>query len=83
MVMSESGLMISPGVLFTLNDVSSKKFTIKSHPVKASSKDISFSINKSAPFLLNTLCGYSSTTTITSPGSTPGASSDSPWKTYL
>lgn len=81
--MSESGLMTSPGVLFTLNDVSSKKFTIKSHPVKASSKDISFSINKSAPFLLNTLCGYSSTTTITSPGSTPGASSDSPWKTYL
>jgi hypothetical protein len=29
--------------------------TTKSHPVNASSKDISFSINKSAPFLLNTL----------------------------
>jgi hypothetical protein len=54
-VIRESGVMTYPGVLFTLNDVSSKNLTTKSHPVNASSKDISFSINKSAPFLLNTL----------------------------
>jgi len=54
-VIRESGLMTSPGVLFTLNDVSSKNFTTKSQPVNASRREISFSINKSAPFLLKTL----------------------------
>jgi hypothetical protein len=53
--MKESGFITSPGVLYTLKDVSSKKFTTKSQPVNASSKDISFSITKSAPFLLKIL----------------------------
>lgn len=56
---------------------------MKSQPVNASNNDISFSIIRSAPFLLNNLCGYSSTTTITSPGSQSGISSDSPWNKYF
>jgi len=70
-------------VLLTLKEVPFKNSTTKSQPVRASNKEISFSINKSAPFLLNTLWGCSSTTIITSPGSQSGYSSDSPWNKYF
>lgn len=78
-----SGFITYPGVLLTLKEDPSKKSTTKSQPVRASNKEISFSINKSAPFLLKTLCGCSSTTIITSPGSQSGYSSDSPWNKYF
>lgn len=71
-VISESGLTTTPGSVYTLNLDPSKKFTTKSQPDSASKRVISFSIKRSAPFLLNVLCGYSSTTIITSPGSLSG-----------
>jgi hypothetical protein len=70
-------------VLFTLNFDPSKKSTTNSHPVRAYKIVISFSIKRSAPFLLNVLWGYSSTTITTSPGSHSGYSSDSPWNKYF
>lgn len=77
------GFMTCPGLFCTLNLVPSRKGTIKSQPVRDSNRVIVFSMKRSAPFLLNTLCGCSSTTMITSPGSLSGTSSDSPWKTYF
>ena len=82
-VIKLSGLITWPGVLLILKEDPSKYSTMKSQPVRDSNNDISFSINKSAPFLLNTLWGCSSTTIITSPGSQSGYSSDSPWNKYF
>jgi len=45
---------------------------LKLTPVRASESDISFSIIRSPPFLLNNSCCVSSTITITSPGSASG-----------
>ena len=53
-----------------------------SNPVSASRRVISLSINKSAPFLLKVLCGDTLITAITSPGSTSGTQSPSPWIVY-
>lgn len=82
-VIKESGFTTWPGYVVALNLVPSRKSTTKSTPVKASSNVISFSIRRSAPFLLKSGCGYSFTTIITSPASLSGCSSDSPWNTYF
>jgi hypothetical protein len=50
-----SGLITYPGVLITLKVDPFKNSTVKSQPVRDSNKEISFSISKSAPFLLKTL----------------------------
>jgi len=82
-VISESGLITVPGVLFTLRFDPSRYLIMKSQPVRASLRLMFFSKNKSAPFLLKSLCGYSLTTIITSPASFSGCSSLSPWKIYF
>jgi len=56
---------------------------MKSRPVSASNKEISFSINKSAPFLWNNLCFFSLMTITTSPASASGTSSPSPCLIYF
>jgi len=82
-VIKVSGLITIPFALWILSFVPSKKSTAKSHPERDSRRVISFSIKRSAPFLLKTLCGYSFTTMTTSPASLSGCSSDSPWKMYF
>lgn len=82
-VIKESGFTTYPGEVYALNLVPSRKSITKSRPVSASRSVISFSIKRSAPFLLKVLWGYSLTTIITSPGSLSGCSSDSPWNTYF
>ena len=82
-VIKVSGFITDPGALWTLNFDPSRKSTVKSHPARDSRRLISFSIKRSAPFLLKTLCGCSFTTIQTSPASLSGCSSDSPWKMYF
>jgi len=52
---------------------------VKFTPVSASKREISFSMYKSAPFLLKILLGLILITTTTSPASTSGTWSPSPW----
>ena len=79
-VFKSSGLITSPGSFLILILVPSRWVNTKSTPVRASNKLILCSNRRSAPFLLNFLCGYSWTTITTSPASMPGNSSASPWK---
>jgi len=81
-VIIEFGWIISPLLFWILIYLPSRWVIHMSNPVSASRREISLSINKSAPFLLKTLCGYTLITAITSPGSTSGTQSPSPLIVY-
>lgn len=78
MVLTQSGEITSPGIVVTTNFFPSKWGISKLNPVKASNKEIYFSIYKSAPFLVNNLCFFILNLICKSPGITPGISSPSP-----
>lgn len=71
--------MILPDSFYILFWEPSKWEMVISRPVRASRRVISLSMNKSAPFLLNVLFSFILITAITSPGSTSGTQSPSPW----
>jgi len=81
-VIIEFGWIISPLLFWILIYLPSRWVMHMSNPVRASSRVISFSINRSAPFLLKSLCGDTLITAMTSPGSISGTQSPSPLIVY-
>mmetsp|Transcript_89541 Transcript_89541/g.248657 ORF Transcript_89541/g.248657 Transcript_89541/m.248657 type:complete len:275 (+) Transcript_89541:291-1115(+) len=77
------GLTISPGDVFTSSFLPSKCVIPISKPQSASTSEILRSINRSAPFRLNSVCSCCFKTKITSPASASGCSSAISRKTTL
>mmetsp|Transcript_81688 Transcript_81688/g.189736 ORF Transcript_81688/g.189736 Transcript_81688/m.189736 type:complete len:247 (-) Transcript_81688:502-1242(-) len=69
------GLTISPGEVLMSSFLPSKWVSDSSKPHRASTSEILRSMNKSAPFRLNSLCSCCFRTKITSPASASGCSS--------